>query len=571
MKYRPYSTDQLMLLPPAISDMIASDSPLWLIMETVNSNLVEGLETSKSEEGNAAYNPLMMTRLLVYAYYNKIHASREIARRAYTDIEFMYLTGLQHPNFRTICNFRKSNEDFLARLYKKIYRAALELKLTRLGLISIDGTVMKGNVSGKKGVRKISRWKEIEREVEREIREYHERSREIDAAEDAQLGANESGGLPKELQKKERRLEKIRQAISKMESENVPEDVRINPADSDARFIKKSNVGGHTMGYNAGLAVDENQLIAHVELSNVSSDVDLFEDCVEGVEETLGGEIPEGTKVLGDKGCSGIKNIKLLEEKKLDGYLNQTSEFKTVKNKGSKKRRHDCPINLNQDYYIKILGGDKKSLKSVSFAHMFSIFPAFPINYFRTLLELNGKLRFVYDEDSDCFICPMGRQLVRHSSYKRNKKCGNYTRTFIEVKFKSKLPCTDCPLKGKCTHRTSHKYLNRDDGFEALERMRRKMDKEESRDVYKKRRSISEPVNASIKQHFGLREFNIKGFAGKVELGITALCHNIKRIGAMLKAEGLRWSYELAAKKQSALASISGPTAGLRLSHVLAT
>lgn len=36
MKYKSYNQDQMMLLPPSFQDLIASNSPVWLIVELIN-------------------------------------------------------------------------------------------------------------------------------------------------------------------------------------------------------------------------------------------------------------------------------------------------------------------------------------------------------------------------------------------------------------------------------------------------------------------------------------------------------------------------------------------------------
>ena len=485
MRYRTYNTNQLMLLPLNISEMIPKDSPLWFVIDLVNADLVRDLETGKSDEGNTAYNPLMLTKLLVYAYFNRIYSSREIAKKTYIDVEFIYLCGSQHPNFRTVCNFRKNNADFLANLYKKVYYAAYKMRVTDIGIISIDGTVIKGNVSGRKGVKKIARWKEIEKELDAQIREYGKRCNEIDKAEDKRLGKDNNGGLPRDLQEMKYRRKKIRQALKKMETEGVDEGVRINPTDPDARFMKKENVGKHKMGYNVGFVVDKNQLIAHVEMTNNSNDRPLFKKCIKAVKETFGGKIPEGTKVLGDNGCFSTDNIKLLEDEDLDGYLNPTSEFEVVRKDRGKREK--------------------------------------------------SKMRFIYDYEKDVVICPNGREMVKHIPKKP------YNRQ--EVKFKSKESCIGCPLKEECCPNRPHKWKSYKDGIEIRWRMVEKMKKEESVKIYKKRRTTVEPVIGDIKHNFGFDSLNIRGFVGMVELGLTTLCHNIKKLFKMDGAMEKKWSY----------------------------
>ena len=112
-----------------------------------------------------------------------------------------------------------------------------------------------------------------------------------------------------------------------------------------------------------------------------------------------------------------------------------------------------------------------------------------------------------------------------------------------EVKFKSKKSCMGCPLKEECCPNRPHKWKSYEDGIEFRWRMVEKMKKEESVGIYKKRRTTVEPAIGDIKHNFGFDSLNIRGFAGMVELGLTTLCHNIKKLFKMDGAMGRRWSY----------------------------
>ena len=58
-----------------------------------------------------------------------------------------------------------------------------------------------------------------------------------------------------------------------------------------------------------------------------------------------------------------------------------------------------------------------------------------------------------------------------------------------------------------------------------------KMEKESSREIYKKRKTIVEPVFGQIKENIGFRGFSMRGFtkAGG-EFSLVCAAHNIKKI-----------------------------------------
>ncbi|MBB3854453.1 transposase [Parageobacillus caldoxylosilyticus] len=56
--------------------------------------------------GRPAYHPKMMWKVILYAYANRIYFSRQIDKQLKENIYFMWLSGHQTPDFRTVNRFR---------------------------------------------------------------------------------------------------------------------------------------------------------------------------------------------------------------------------------------------------------------------------------------------------------------------------------------------------------------------------------------------------------------------------------------------------------------------------------
>jgi transposase len=89
----------------------------------------------------------MMLALLVYAYSTGVFSSRKIERRTYEDVAFRYLAGGQHPEFSTICAFRRAHLRAIEGLFVQIVRLCGRAGLARLGHVSLDGTKVHANAS----------------------------------------------------------------------------------------------------------------------------------------------------------------------------------------------------------------------------------------------------------------------------------------------------------------------------------------------------------------------------------------------------------------------------------------
>ncbi len=70
-------------------------------------------------------------------------------------------------------------------------------------------------------------------------------------------------------------------------------------------------------------------------------------------------------------------------------------------------------------------------------------------------------------------------------------------------------------------------------------RMKEKMEKPESRKIYRLRKITVEPVYGNLKQNMGLREFLLRGLdKAKIELNLACIAHNLKKIWTMRAAKG---------------------------------
>jgi transposase len=66
----------------------------------------------------------MMVALLLYAYTQGVYSSRRIARCREERLDFMAVSAINRPDFRTISDFRKRHLSALADLFLQVLRSA---------------------------------------------------------------------------------------------------------------------------------------------------------------------------------------------------------------------------------------------------------------------------------------------------------------------------------------------------------------------------------------------------------------------------------------------------------------
>lgn len=91
--------------------------------------------------GTSAYHPMMMLKVLVYGYTQRIYTARKIAKALRENIYFMWISGKQTPNFRTINLFRSTiMKDIIDEVFVQVMELLLEEGLVHLQDCFLDGT-----------------------------------------------------------------------------------------------------------------------------------------------------------------------------------------------------------------------------------------------------------------------------------------------------------------------------------------------------------------------------------------------------------------------------------------------
>ena len=221
--FKPYTPDQLLLLPPALQDWLPEDHLASFISDVVDhaldlTPLLAAYETGDGR-GQPPYHPALMVKLLVYAYCTGKPSSRKIERATYEEIPYRVLAANQHPDHDTLAAFRQTHLTALAALFAQVLRLCQRAGLVQLGHVALDGTKVLANASKHKAM-SYGRMPEAERKLEQEIAALLAEAQRVDAAEDAQYGTGNRGDeLPAGLARRESRRAKIRAAKADLEAE----------------------------------------------------------------------------------------------------------------------------------------------------------------------------------------------------------------------------------------------------------------------------------------------------------------------------------------------------------------
>lgn len=78
--FRPYTQEQLYLLPPSLQDFIHEDHPVHMINDLVEKLDLAVLNKRYGRMGQPAYEPRLMLKLTLYGFTVGIFSARKLAR-----------------------------------------------------------------------------------------------------------------------------------------------------------------------------------------------------------------------------------------------------------------------------------------------------------------------------------------------------------------------------------------------------------------------------------------------------------------------------------------------------------
>jgi len=322
--FRPYDQRQQFFVNVSKDRFLEEKHPARII-----DLVVEGLDLSQiyeqySDEGNPAFHPRMMLKVLFYAYYIGVMSSRTIWDCVINRADFMYLAAGQVPNFRTINSFRLRHLPDLSALFTEIVLLCKRLGMIGFEHLAVDGQKIHANANFKKsknlkGLR--SEYEKmnagLERLLNREINEYI--SQEI---------------VDKRAATLEHKLEKLAEFQKQLEALK-DEEKRVNMTDADAPVMKHKD-GTSKPSYNHQSAVDgEYGVTTAVRTTQASDRAEDLEVIVDASNGNTGGM---HKTVSADSGFCSYGMLVSTEERAEEFYVPDTRFEESKKDPEEKKK-----------------------------------------------------------------------------------------------------------------------------------------------------------------------------------------------------------------------------------------
>jgi len=333
-----------MFLPCDLREWIPEGHLVHFILDAVEQLPLAHFQVNHRGTGSEQYPPAMMLALLIYCYATGRFGSRTIEAATYSDVAVRYLCANTHPDHDSICDFRAKNETAFRAAFVSALQLAQQLKLSKLGTVSVDGTKIAANASKHAAV-SYQRAGEVIAQLELEVNQLMERAQQAEAQ-----GNQEGLDIPAELKRREQRkaaLQKARAVIEERAREMAaaqqadyeakaaarqaqrdagkkprgkePTPPRAQPdpqaqynfTDPESRIMKAGSGNHFEQAYNAQAAVDEAMLIVGQRVSDAPNDKEELAPSVAAISPVVAREVKA---VLVDSGFYSEAAVAAVEQ-----------------------------------------------------------------------------------------------------------------------------------------------------------------------------------------------------------------------------------------------------------------
>jgi len=501
LKFKDYAQDQLMLIPLSVDEMIDKGHPVRIVNQVLSQIDLDALFARYKGGGTSSYHPRMLLKVMVYAYLSNIYSSRRIEAALKENIHFMWISGMSTPDHNTINRLRSERlKGVLKQVFSKVVELLAAEGLVGLKEVYIDGTKIEANANRYTFVwgNAIKTSKErIKKQLEQLWAYTQELAREemsdITPTTFAQIDAQKVKDTIQQMNEalKDKPVSKKVAQKLKYAQKNWPSNLQrydqqekilqgrnsYSKTDHQATFMRMKEDhmlnGQLKPGYNWQITTN-NQFILNYSIHQSSTDYNTLPVHVNQFA-ALYGIMPE--VATADAGYGSEENYMFLEEHAIKAYVKDTY---------FDKDRSDKPYHDSFDSF-----------------------------------------NLYYNQQLDCFYCPMGQPMTFTGTKKRLSDNG-----FEQLyRLYTAANCNGCPMRGVCHKQKGNRQICVNHNLRRLITGARQRLTSEQGVMYRKKRSVEvEPVFGNIKQNKGFRRFLLRGCDKvEVEAGLLSIAHNLSK------------------------------------------
>jgi transposase len=314
--FRPYDQSQGVFRPIIPNDLLEPEHPARIVDKVVELLDLSSIYGWYQDEGSQPYHPRMMLKVLFYSYLTGTMSSRKMWEALKSRADYIFLSGDQVPDFRTLNRFRSRHIEQLPELFAQIVHLCKKLGMIDFKYLAIDGQKIQADASWRRSKTK--------RRLEQSMKRVTEGMRKL-------LEKEVSEDFPEETKQKRlaelARQEKQLLALKGMLEKIGEEKANINMTDPEAKVMRHKD-GRSLPSYNHQSAVDGRCGVtcAVKTEDRCDGELDLLE-LVDRAKENTG----EGHEnVMADSAFGGYEVFQKVEQERSEQFFVPDTRFAAV-------------------------------------------------------------------------------------------------------------------------------------------------------------------------------------------------------------------------------------------------
>ena len=508
--FKSYSQAQDFLLPKSLHEFVEPGHVARLISDIIDEMDIDNIIETYKGGGTSAFNPRMLLKDWILGFVNKIYSCRMLAKELRENLTFIWISGNQKPDFRTLNNFRLRLRDDIKSVFKQIVQYGIQEGIIEGKDVFIDHTKRSANANRHKVV-----WKKQvgnqSRKIDEELDKLFDHIDKINADEEKVFGnkdlpEQERKGFDKEKIKKivekinkelkdkkisreqaREEKKKLNRAIELLDRRVVYEQKKeilnnrnsYSKTDNDAVAMLMKDKLTVRPAYNEGIAVEKG-FVLNYEVSNKVSDSVNFVPLMEGTISNLD-RLPENANA--DAAYGNEENWSFLQKHGIKNFL----KYGLYRKEKSKKWKAE-------------------------------------------------KLRFddfIYDKEKDEFICKNNERLSLVDKFEEITRTG-YVRAINKYQAPEGV-CINCPFRALCTKSKARTLELSWKGELLKQQARANLESEKGKELRKRRGNEIESVFGDGKLNKNKDRYLLRGLSKvNIEAGLYYISHNVRKIQIFL-------------------------------------
>ena len=497
--YKSYAQNEIALFPLNLEELVPATHKARVVNAVIDRLDISVIEGKYKAGGTSIYHPRMLLKVITYAYLDNVYSGRRMETLLNENVVYMWLSGMNRPDFRTIHEFRSKR---LKGVFEGLFTQVVTM-LNEEGLVSLDVQYIDGTKIESVANRYTFVWrKRVEKskaKLESKIRAVLSEAEESVRKEEAEVGGEQSSGeeLKARTDNVLRKMDEAgitkgprRKAVEEVRGEMLPKKAEYeehlgkmgsrnsySKTDPDATFMRMKEdhmMNGQTKpGYNVQIST-ENQFVTNYGIYQRPTDQGTLIGYLGSFEQRYGRQ--SGT-VVADSGYGSEQNFEWLFGNGITPFVKYNMFH------AEKKRKYRNDIFRVENLF--------------------------------------------HNRELDFYVCPMGQRMEHVRDEQRVSALGYVSTVSI---YRAKR-CEGCPVRGLCHKGKGPRAIevnHRNNELRA--KARELLDSDEGLRHRSLRPIEPEAVFGQIKFDHGFKRFRLRSLEKvSVEFGLVALAHNLRK------------------------------------------